>query len=326
MNDDAPTPPAELASAALDGQTTAGERATVDTDEALRDEMAFYAGLRDRMATVEVPAAARESAISAALAAFDELHAETATDLPAVPPAHAPRAARVVSLHQRRARHYRWLGGAVAAAVALVIAGGVLNGLGGSDEDSAANMSQSTEAAAVSAKAAAPSAAPGGPAESTQSTVAAESTPTEADAESATDGVGEPTGGPVDPWLDAPTLGSRSELLDFASFVAARSSETGLPQILAEDQAETNEDATAESTAESSVESSTESSVESGDTSDETTAATAVDLLRCFALYPTTAAAAFYDGRQVIVVDQADTGSVLVVDPFDCAVIDTVSR
>ncbi|MCU1362007.1 MAG: hypothetical protein JWN99_3296, partial [Ilumatobacteraceae bacterium] len=80
---------------------------------------------RRQIRDVPVPGAARDSAISAALAVFDQQHA-----VPASP-------SNVVSLDSRR-RWYRVVAGAAAALLVVVGGAAVLGSMGGSDDDSAA--------------------------------------------------------------------------------------------------------------------------------------------------------------------------------------------
>ena len=137
-----------LASAALDNEVTADERAQVAASESLTAAMETYAGLRDEIAAVDVPATSRESAIAAALAVFDAIQA--GTDTPAAAAA-APLAAstvtvstqsaNVISLHVRRQRQYRWVGGIAAAAVVAVLGVAVINrSKSGDDKQSAATV------------------------------------------------------------------------------------------------------------------------------------------------------------------------------------------
>ena len=156
-----------LASAALDNEVTPDERAQVDASPSLTAEMATYATLRDHLGDVDVPAAARESAIDAALAVFDALQAgaDTATDAATAaataaalaPPPAPPPNANVVSLHARRQRQYRWVGGIAAAAIVAVVGIAVVNGPGGGDDkkSSATLPVLRTEANDSTAKAAA---------------------------------------------------------------------------------------------------------------------------------------------------------------------------
>ena len=120
MNDDvqpSDTPSDELVavSAILDGTATADERALVEASPELGglvDELRTH---RQAIVEVEVPDAVRESAIAAALAAFDELHVAAA---PLAAAAVAP--ANVVSLDRRR-RMYRRVTGAAAAVIVVVV-------------------------------------------------------------------------------------------------------------------------------------------------------------------------------------------------------------
>lgn len=175
MTDEPLIPSAELASAAFDGETTAAERAVVAASTTLGDEVSFYRDLRDRLADVEVSAATRESAITGALAMFDRIqagtedfdgaadtsdHSWTDATSAASPSPVVPRLASVVSLHQRRARQMRWLGGAVAAAFVAVFAVGVISGGSGSDNDAASSATESAAFSIASDQAAKSSPAP----------------------------------------------------------------------------------------------------------------------------------------------------------------------
>ena len=62
-----------LASAALDNEVTADERAQVDASESLTAEVATYRALRRDLAEVDVPSDVREAGIAAALAVFDAM-------------------------------------------------------------------------------------------------------------------------------------------------------------------------------------------------------------------------------------------------------------
>ena len=95
MTDHSFTPDTELASAALDGEITSAERAQVEGSAELRAVMNSYSAIRDQLAVVAAPTRAREGALSAALAVFDEL--STATDNSGV----------AMPLHQRQlAQHF----------------------------------------------------------------------------------------------------------------------------------------------------------------------------------------------------------------------------
>ncbi len=92
--------------------------------------------VRAAMRDVAVPAEAREIAISAALAAFDELHGEVPVAAAAAAAVAPDRPADVVSLQTRMgSRWTRWVGSAAAAVAVLAVGGVVINGLGGSSND-----------------------------------------------------------------------------------------------------------------------------------------------------------------------------------------------
>ena len=142
MTDELLPPDRTLASAALDNEVTADERATVEASPGLRAERDVYADVQAQLRDVDVPGAARDSALAAALAVFDT---------PETP-------ANVVSLTTRRDRRDRmrgWLTGVAAAAVIGVVGVAVVNSGGQDNEDSASletrNPSIATIAAAESA-------------------------------------------------------------------------------------------------------------------------------------------------------------------------------
>lgn len=139
MTDELLPPDRTLASAALDNEVTAHERATVEASPGLLAEREVYADVQAQLRDVDVPRGARDSALAAALAAFDT---------PQTP-------ANVVSLAARRARRERmrgWLTGVAAAAVIGVVGVAVVNGRGQDNEDSA---SSATLAASIATTAAA---------------------------------------------------------------------------------------------------------------------------------------------------------------------------
>jgi hypothetical protein len=127
-------------SAILDGIASADDRARVESDPALTELLVRLGDQRTTLAAVAVPEAARERALAAALAAFDELDTSaTAPTAAATAATAAPSAANVVRFERRR-RTYRVLSG-VAAAVAVLFVGAVaIGGLGGRDDDSTASM------------------------------------------------------------------------------------------------------------------------------------------------------------------------------------------
>ena len=334
MNDESLTPPAELASAALDGHTTADERATVESSTALRDEMSFYGELRDRLCDVPIPADARESAFAAALAVFDEIRADSTTNSTTnsaddeawtdatsatSPPALTSTVAPVISLHERRKRQYRWLGGAAAAAVAVVIAAGAING-GTSSDDSASNadVASISDESTASAKSAGPDVAgsSGDAFETTAGTTAESATEAATGAADSSEALDAPLAVPAttaeaglesvnspaafDPWVGAPQLADRFDVLRFID---------SLPS------AET----TAASTA-ASVE------VPPTETVGSATGGGSADPFACVAPYAGPSAPALFQGRQVFVVDDIANGTVVIIDPVDCTVIESFAR
>lgn len=126
---DAVHPDVELASAYLDGHVTSVERDRVLTSPGLQIQVEAMAAVRAGLADVPaVPAAVREAALAAALAAFDEQSGSPALH----PLASVPAPTRLVS---RRRAPVRILTGAAAAAVVLVLGAVVLNS-GGTDSSS----------------------------------------------------------------------------------------------------------------------------------------------------------------------------------------------
>ncbi len=126
---------AAVASAYVDGQATAQERARVDASPELLALVDTYRSMRTALQAVPAPqAAARDAALAAALSAFDVVSV-TSPQVTTTAPV-APQRPNVVSLERHR-RASRVL--AAAAAVAIVgVAGVALAGMfGGSDNDSA---------------------------------------------------------------------------------------------------------------------------------------------------------------------------------------------
>lgn len=145
MNDD-PRPhelderEALAASAVVDGTETADERALVDASPQLEAWIESYHHILAELDDVPVPTAARASALAAALAVFDELHAvdtPAAAAAPAAADAVATPTAAVVSLADRARRRWnpRIVLGAAAAVVAVLAIGGVIIDRGRSNDD-----------------------------------------------------------------------------------------------------------------------------------------------------------------------------------------------
>lgn len=138
MNDDTLDPRHELASAYLDGEATADERARVEASSELQDLADGFRQVRAALADVE-PAGVdvQERAMAAALAEFDRLHGPAA----ATP---AP-AGTVVRIGGWRTWQWRIVTGAAAAAVVALVGMVVLSG-GPSDND--ASTSEKSDDAA----------------------------------------------------------------------------------------------------------------------------------------------------------------------------------
>jgi hypothetical protein len=144
MADDDRHDDAELASAYLDGEVTAAERARVEADAGLFAEVDRLRRVRDAFADVPpAPAKGREAAIAAALAAFDA-HTEV------MPPA-APNVVPLDS--RRRARRMQVL---TAAAAVLVVAGGFVVATRGGGDGDGGNADVQRDQVAASAPAEAP--------------------------------------------------------------------------------------------------------------------------------------------------------------------------
>lgn len=146
-------------SAVLDGTATVEDEARVRSNPDLVALLDEFTAIRDDLGSVTTSDGAREAAVAAALAAFDDTRDGTVEDEP-VPhdtAAVAP-AARVISIDRRR----RWTGvvtGAAAAGVAALFVGALAFGwLGGSDEDQSASVATEAAAAKDEARTAAPAA------------------------------------------------------------------------------------------------------------------------------------------------------------------------
>lgn len=278
-----------LASAALDNEITPDERAQVEASPALRNEVQVYRMIAAELRAVEVPVAARESAMTAALAAFAELPTDVAAE-PAVsvPAAAAGTAAagtatagRVVSLHARRQRQSRWLGGAAAAAVVGILGLAAIKAdIGGSDSKSASLATTAAfdqEAAGTAAKA-----APDVPlAGAAMSTAAAAETVALAD-----------------PWAAAPSLTTAAELVSFARTLPA-----SLP-------------GSAATTAEATTDNTATVLPAAGPVADDGACTTPTG---------TVAVPVTYLGQQVYVLRDDAAGVVRVLDPYTCAETATVA-
>jgi negative regulator of sigma E activity len=128
---------AEVASAYLDGELDATERAAAAADPGVMADVESFARVRAALGEIDpVVASTKTAAIAAALAEFDAIHAA-----PEAVPAAA--ATNVVSLQSRRVRAYRVLSRVAAVVVvggAVVVA--ALNASGGDDKDSATSATE----------------------------------------------------------------------------------------------------------------------------------------------------------------------------------------
>ena len=145
MTDQPISPEAELASAALDGELTAVERAQLATSPELTADLATFTELRAELAAVPVTAHVREQAIAAALGIFDELAGVRNPDIAAAALPTAP-VVPIGSLLTRRQRQYRWLTGVAAAGLVVVVAAGLINQRGDDAKLSSINADAATEA------------------------------------------------------------------------------------------------------------------------------------------------------------------------------------
>ena len=145
MNDDDLTSLHELASSHLDGDNSQDARAHVAATPQLQALVAAFESVRAQLADVSpAPIAAREAALAAALAAFDEQQvAPAASDADLEPAASAP----VISLASRRRWPSRVMGVAAAVAVLGVVGLGVTQLGGSSDSTSSADSAAKSEMA-----------------------------------------------------------------------------------------------------------------------------------------------------------------------------------
>ncbi len=327
MNDDTPTPHAELASAALDNEVTADERAAVDTTADLAAERDAYDAIRRRLGDVAVPAEARESALAAALAVFDELHAAPSDHGGPAADVVAPgvRTAPVVAIESRRRRSYRLLGGMAAAAVVGVVAIGALSTLGNSEDKKSASTTTSplsslskaapnaqTELAPVSvAPAAAESSASGAATAATTATGAGGGIGAAATTAAAP---------PIVDWPTAIQLNSRADVVALAT-----SSTFGLGNVTSGATASTDAsaDTTAASTATTSASAASTPSAATSPDNHQTPSASAdaaTPFSPCLAALSGPYELAYYVGHPVIVERDDANKQILVIDATSCTV------
>lgn len=147
-----------LASAYLDGDVTAGERAQVETDSVLLAEVERLRAVRALLGDTDEPKiSVRESHLATAFDVWDRLPDAERTgrgrDATPIGAAAASMTAPTSLRDRRRPASTRWLTGA-AAALVLVLAGGLavrFVGPAGSDDSSVADSAETADTAALSA-------------------------------------------------------------------------------------------------------------------------------------------------------------------------------
>ncbi len=144
--DDSLDPLDELVSAYLDGEATPAERARVEADAELQARVASFTRIGEALRDVDIDPVERESALAAALAAFDTAD-DTVTTVAAPVQLDTARAARDrrAERARRTGRALGWLGAAAAIGVAVVAISG---GLGSSDDTDSASTSGDESVAA----------------------------------------------------------------------------------------------------------------------------------------------------------------------------------
>ena len=314
--------PSSAASAAFDGEADADERALVEASDALRDEVEFYGTLRAQLRDLEVPAGARESAMSAALAAFDLVHAAPATE----PEPTSVQGAPVVSMAARRQRQYGWLGAAAAAVVAILVVG-VIARSGGEDhktslETPSGQVAITLGSAAKSAPAIQVAPVAGGAAAATTAATTASAT-AGSTAASTAESTADTTAGTMsaadaaapsslfDAFATAPRLDTEDQLVAFASGLTAPITPTPVALSAAGDSA------TAATTGDTSA--GTTATTAAAPTS-TTFAPSAGDAAGCSTVGLEPAGAAIYQGRPVYVVRDATAGRIIVIDAATCTI------
>lgn len=144
--DDSLDPLDELVSAYLDGEATPAERARVEADAELQARVASFTRVGEALRDLDIDPVERESALAAALAAFDTAD-DTVTTVAAPVQLDTARAARDrrAERSRRTGRALGWLGAAAAIGVAVVAISG---GLGSSDDTDSASTSGDESVAA----------------------------------------------------------------------------------------------------------------------------------------------------------------------------------
>ncbi|MCU1394247.1 MAG: hypothetical protein JWM34_2675 [Ilumatobacteraceae bacterium] len=317
-----------LASAALDDEVAPDERAVVDASPALRNELEAYRVIQAEMRDVVVPDAARESALAAAMAAFDALDAVPDLALAGAATPVAPVVSPVVSMEARRRRQTSWLGAAAAAVVAVLVVGVIIRTGSGEDRKTAsttqapfatAAKSQATEVAAAAATPA--------PQIETAATTAGTTAESTADTTAGTTSVGQvgalnsegsDSGGASptpDPWAGAPSIDSQDALIAYATTVQSTFAADAAAATTSA--ASTADSATSDSTAATTAASAPPPSTAAAP------AAAAPSVVPCEAGSILPYAAIVYMGAKVILVRNDASGMVTIVDPQSCTTLQT---
>lgn len=305
MTDDSLTPAAELASAALDNEVTSAERANIAGSLVLSAEMGVYGEIRARLADVDVPSAARENALAAALAAFDEMQ----VDGDAESGAFRAAPAGVASLRGRRQRSDQWLKGLAAAAVVAAVAVGAIAVLGrGRGTDSGSKSSAATQPQT---------------AEQSLPRVASAGATVDANADTAltaaaTAGSVPALAASVSPWSTAPMLNSAEAVLVFVStpgFGAMQSSTAPDASGPASSTAASIAASTAGTTA------GTTAPAPGADGGAKGAGGSATPCIDGAQL----SAFAYYKGQRAVVVSDTDRKLISVVDADTCGLITTIA-
>ncbi len=144
-------------SALVDSVATPAQMAVVESSPELRTLLATMTANRGHLAPIVAPTESRESAVTAALAAFD---ARTPTMVAAGAGIDTATAPNVVRLERRRGQ-YRLAMGAAAAVAVLFVGAAATGWLGRGDDDSSTAAQRQSEAPALDLQAAAETVAGG---------------------------------------------------------------------------------------------------------------------------------------------------------------------
>jgi hypothetical protein len=142
---------AEVASAYLDGELDATERAAASADPEVMAEVESFARVRAALGEIDpVVASTKTAAIAAALAEFDAIHAAPSSPIASPTAGEATdvaAATNVVSLQSRRMRSYRVLSRVAAVVVVGAVVVTALNASRSDDKDSASSATEVPAAA-----------------------------------------------------------------------------------------------------------------------------------------------------------------------------------